>query len=156
MLISLFEPDIPQNTGSMLRLCACMGVPLHIIEPCGFVLDDKNLRRVAMDYAAMASVTRHISWQAFTAYKQQTGGRIILLSTRASSVYTEFAFRPDDMLLFGRESSGVPDYVREAADAAVRIPLVAGARSLNLVQAASMVLGEAMRQVGWWSKGVMG
>ena len=152
MLISLFEPDIPQNTGSMIRLCACMGVPLHIIEPCGFPLDDKRMRRVAMDYHELVSITRHVSWQKFLDFNQIQGGkRLVLLTTRGSQSFIDFAFRPDDILLFGRESSGVPDYVRETVDAGVKIPIQAGARSLNLAQAASMVLGEALRQTNGFS-----
>jgi tRNA (cytidine/uridine-2'-O-)-methyltransferase len=147
MLIALFEPDIPQNTGSMIRLAACLDVPLHIIEPCGFPFDDKRMRRVAMDYHEMAAVTRHRSWQAFLDdCKTNSKARLILLSTHATEPYTEFAFRKDDILLFGRESAGVPDYVRAAADAWTKIPLQKGVRSLNVAQAASMVLGEALRQ----------
>src|SRR5689334_12258691 len=98
MLLALFEPDIPQNTGSLIRLGGCMGVGLHIIEPCGFPLDDKRLRRVAMDYLDLATVQRHASWQRFLEFKQQTKSRLILLSTKATETYTEFAFRPDDIL----------------------------------------------------------
>lgn len=143
MLVVLFEPDIPQNTGSMIRLCACMGVDLDIIEPCGFPFDDKRLRRVAMDYYDAARITRHRSWDAFL---QARKGRLLLLSTHASEPYTQFSFAPDDMLLLGRESAGVPDYVRQKADAQLAIPVRAGLRSLNVSQAASMVLGEALRQ----------
>jgi len=144
MLIALFEPDIPQNTGSLIRLSACMGVPLHIIEPCGFPLDDKRMRRTAMDYYDLAAITRHASWQKFMA---QTSGRLVLMTTRAAQSYTEFAFAADDILLLGRESAGVPDEVRSAADAQIRIPMRPEARSLNVAMAASMVLGEALRQV---------
>ena len=147
MLIALFEPDIPQNTGSMVRLAACMGIPLHIIEPCGFPLEDKRLRRVALDYYDLATVTRHSSWQAFIdLYQIQGSNRLILLTTHATDTHTCFDFQPDDILLFGRESAGVPDYVRGAVDASVKIPMQTGARSLNLVQAASMIVGEALRQ----------
>ena len=147
MLMALFEPDIPQNTGSMLRLAACMGTPLHIIEPCGFPLEDKRLRRVSMDYYDLATLTRHRSWEAFMFYKQQQEGlRTILLTTHATQFHTDFHFLPNDVLLFGRESSGVPPHVRETVDAAVKIPMQANARSLNLVQAASRVVGEALRQ----------
>ena len=147
MLISLFEPDIPQNTGSMIRLCACFGVPLHIIEPCGFPFDDKRMRRVAMDYSDLIDLTRHSSWSRFLDHDQvRSGSRLVLLTTHGSQPLTDFTFQPDDILLFGRESSGVPDYVRDAAHARVRIPIREGARSLNLAQAASIVLGEALRQ----------
>ncbi len=143
MQLALFEPDIPQNTGSLIRLAACMGVPLHIIEPCGFPFDDKRMRRTAMDYFDLAQITRHTSWQKFAETKK---GRLILLTTRAEKSYAAFAFAPDDILLLGRESSGVPDHVREAADARIKIPIQKQARSLNVAQAASMVLGEALRQ----------
>ena len=146
MLIALFEPDIPQNTGSMVRLAACMSTPLHIIEPCGFPLDDKRLRRVSMDYYDLVALERHRSWEAFMLYKQQQSARTVLLTTHATQFHSDFQFQPNDILLFGSESSGVPQYVRETVDAAVKIPMKTGARSLNLVQAASMVVGEALRQ----------
>jgi len=147
MLIALFEPDIPQNTGSMIRLAACLNVPLHIIEPCGFPFDDKKLNRVAMDYHDKAVITRHISWNAFLNFRKSIpDGRLILLSTHATESYTDFAFRENDILLLGRESAGVPEHVRDAADARTKIPLQKGVRSLNVAQAASMVLGEALRQ----------
>ena len=146
MLLVLFEPDIPQNTGSMIRLAACMGMGLHIIEPCGFPLDDKRMRRVAMDYYDLALPVKHISWQAFLEWRGTR--RIILLTTRATQSYTDFRFQADDILLLGRESSGVPAEVHATADASVKIPVQAPARSLNLVQAASMVAGEALRQTG--------
>ena len=148
MNIALFEPDIPQNTGSLIRLAACMGVALSIIEPCGFPFDDKRLKRVALDYYGHAKVVRHISWQAFLEWRQKR--RVILLSTHAATPYTEFSFAPDDILLLGRESSGV----RDAADARINIPMQEGVRSLNVALAASMVLGEALRQTG--SGGVRG
>ena len=146
MLVALFEPDIAQNTGSIIRLCACMGASLHIIEPCGFPLDDKRMRRVAMDYYDLAVPVRHASWRQFLDFRQRAGGRIILLSSKASQPYTGFAFRTGDILLLGRESAGVPDDVHAAADARVCIPMQGGARSLNVALSASMVLGEAMRQ----------
>src|ERR1700753_2248199 len=126
MLMALFEPDIPQNTGSFIRLSACMGVGLHIIEPCGFPFDDKRLRRAAMDYYDLARIRRHRSWQAFLETRR---GRLVLLTTKATEDYTEFAFAPDDILLFGRESSGVPEYVREAVDASITVPMHKEARS---------------------------
>lgn len=147
MIIALFEPDIPQNTGSFIRLAACVNVPLHIIEPCGYPFDEKRLRRVALDYFDLASITRHQSWATFLDWRAASGnGRIILLSTRASENYTDFSFRPDDILLLGRESSGVPDEVFQKSDARVKIPMHKGARSLNVALAASMILGEALRQ----------
>lgn len=146
MNIVLFEPDIPQNTGSIIRLAACMGTALHIIEPCGFPFDDKRLRRVALDYYDLAEIIRHTSWEKFLVYKEATGGRLLLLSTKASQSYTGFTFAENDLLLFGRESSGVPGYVQDAADARLKIPMQNGARSLNVALAAGMVLGEALRQ----------
>lgn len=146
MDIALYQPDIPQNTGSLLRLCACMGTRLHIIEPCGFPLDDKKLRRVGMDYVDLATLIRHDSWEHFADTCQREGRRLLLLSTKASVDYTRFAYQNDDILLLGRESSGVPQAVHEAVDARLIIPMRQGARSLNVALAASMVLGEALRQ----------
>ena len=146
MRLVLFEPDIPQNTGTMMRLAACFGVGLDLIEPCGFVLDDRRLRRAAMDYTESLDFVRYRSWGAF---RDSAGaGRLVLLSTRASEPYTRFAFRPDDRLMVGRESAGVPEAVFEAADARVLIPLRPPARSLNVALAAALVLGEALRQTG--------
>lgn len=148
MNIVLYQPDIPQNTGSFIRLCACLGMPLHIIEPCGFVLDDKKLARVAMDYAAQITLVRHANFAAFLAFKQQAGdGRLILLTTKVAQPYTDCLYHPDDWLLLGRESSGVPENVHETVDLRVTIPMQGNARSLNVVNAASMVAGEALRQI---------
>ena len=146
MRLVLFEPDIPQNTGAMMRLAACLGVGLDLIEPCGFILDDRRLRRAAMDYAESLELVRHRSWQAFR--DSGGAGRLVLLSTRASEPYTRFVFRPDDRLMVGSESAGVPEAVFAAADARVRVPLCPPARSLNVALAAAMVLGEALRQSG--------
>ena len=146
MLLALFEPDIPQNTGSLIRLAACMDVGLHIIEPCGFAFDDKKLRRSVMDYYDLAKVTRHSSWQKFLDWNQTHKGRLVLLSTHATLPYTHHHFTENDILLLGSESSGVPEHVREAVDARITIPMHNGARSLNVALAASMVLGEALRQ----------
>ena len=146
MRLVLFEPDIPQNTGAMMRLAACFGVGLDLIEPCGFVLDDRRLRRAAMDYAESLQFVRHSSWQIYQ--ERRESGRLVLLTTRASEAYTRFAFRPDDRLMVGRESAGVPGAVFDAADARVLIPLRPPARSLNVALAAAMVLGEALRQTG--------
>ncbi len=144
MRLALYQPDIPQNTGAMLRLGACLGIGLDIIEPCGFVWDDKKLRRVAMDYIDHLNYARHSSWQAFL---DQVGSRrIILLTTKAATPYTSFAFRSDDILMVGRESAGVPDAVHDRADGRVIIPMAAGLRSLNVAMAAAMVVGEALRQ----------
>ena len=144
MRLALYEPDIPQNLGAFIRLSACLGVPLDIIEPCGFPVDDKRIRRAAMDYYDLANVVRHDSWQAFR--RSHAAGRLILLTTKANETFPDMAFRADDILLLGRESAGVPDDVHEAADVRLRIPLQKGARSLNVALAATMVLSEALRQ----------
>ncbi len=146
MRLSLYQPDIPQNLGSILRLCACLGVPLDIIEPCGFPLDAAKIRRSAMDYADAAEWRRHASWEAFL--QNRPPGRLILLSTKAATPYHRFAFAPSDTLLMGRESAGVPEEVHQAADARVLIPLASGMRSLNVAQAAAVALAEALRQTG--------
>ena len=146
MHIALFQPDIPQNTGTILRLGACLGVPVHIIEPTGFNWSEPRLRRSGLDYVESVDLRRHVSFDAFL--DAQTGGRLVLLTTRAEIAYTEFAFYPDDVLLLGRESGGVPDRVHETADARVRVPMARGMRSLNVAVAAAMVLGEGLRQTG--------
>lgn len=147
MRLVLFEPDIPQNAGSMMRLAACLGVGLDIVEPCGFILDDRRLRRAAMDYAESLELVRHRSW---TAYREVPApGRLVLLTTAvAAETLPRFAFRADDRLMVGRESAGVPPAVHDAVDARVRIPMAAGARSLNVALAAALALGEALRQTG--------
>lgn len=144
MRLALYQPDIPQNAGTLLRTAACLGIAVDVVEPCGFVLDDRRLRRAGMDYLQGVSLARHASWQAFLATR--TPGRIVLLTTRAETAYTDFAFRPDDTLLLGRESAGVPEFVHAAADARLVVPLRPGHRSLNVAIAAAMVLGEALRQ----------
>ncbi|MBV9549994.1 MAG: tRNA (cytidine(34)-2'-O)-methyltransferase [Alphaproteobacteria bacterium] len=144
MRLALFEPDIPQNAGALLRLGACLSVDVDIIEPAGFSLADRAIKRAGMDYLEMARLRRHASWQRFLADRGR--GRLVLLTTKAAQPYTGFAFAPDDILLVGRESAGVPAAVHEAADAHLRIPMAAGTRSLNVAQAAAMVLGEALRQ----------
>ena len=131
MRLALFEPDIPQNTGTLIRTAACLGVELDVIEPCGFVWSDKALKRSGMDYAALAAVTRHADWAAFQAARG-SGSRLILLTTGADMPYTAFDFAPGDTLLLGRESAGVPDKVHAAADARLLIPMAPGARSLNV------------------------
>ena len=147
--LALFEPDIPQNTGALLRLAACLAIPVDLIEPCGFLLDDKRLRRAALDYAASATICRHPSWRSFLA-KRALPSRLVLLTTHGSVPLQRFAFAADDTLLLGRESAGVPDFVHRAVAARVVIPLVAGARSLNVAMAAAIALGEALRQTGGW------
>ncbi len=187
MQLALYQPDIPQNVGSMFRLCACFGVPCHIIEPCGFAFDERRLRAVAMDYMDHVKYLRHASWEAFLkwmggiedgrmgrmeemkmrrmqehtstdsffssspvlpipASAHPSPPRLILLTSKTSTYHHQFAFRPDDILLMGRESAGVPDSVTAQCHASLRISMVAGVRSLNVVQAASIVLAEALRQ----------
>jgi tRNA (cytidine/uridine-2'-O-)-methyltransferase len=141
--LALYQPDIPQNAGSLMRLCACLGVAMDIIEPCGFLLSDRNFRRAGMDYLAGLDLTRHASWEAF---QKQRKNRLILLTTKTNIPYFDFAFTPSDTLLLGRESAGVPDEVHQAADVRLTIPMRAGMRSINVAQAAAMVLGEALRQ----------
>jgi tRNA (cytidine/uridine-2'-O-)-methyltransferase len=147
MRIALFEPDIPQNTGTILRLAACLGVEAHIIEPAGFPTSDRAFRRAGMDYLDRVSLQRHTSWQAFQAWRNAEGARLILFTTRASKSYLDHSFRRDDILLFGRESSGLPEKVHEAADVRLVIPMREGLRSLNVAMAAAMAVGEAMRQL---------
>ena len=144
MKLALYEPDIPQNTGALLRLAACLATPVSIIEPCGFVLSDRRLRRAGMDYLDNVDLTRHESWDAFLS---ATSGRLLLLTTRAATAYTQFAYQSGDTLLLGRESAGVPDDVHDAVDARILIPMAEGARSLNVAMAGAMVLGEALRQI---------
>ena len=146
MKLVLYQPDIPQNAGTLLRLGACLGVAVEVIEPCGFVWDDRRLRRAGMDYLAGVELTRHRSWQAYSALRQKRGERLVLLTTRGDRSYIDFAFAPGDALLLGRESAGVPEDVHAAADARLRIPLRQGQRSLNVAVAGAMVLGEALRQ----------
>jgi len=148
MRLALYEPDIPQNTGTILRLSACLGVAVDIVEPCGFVFDDRRLRRAGMDYLDAVDLTRHSSWNAYRIWRagSQRAGRLILLTTKGDTLYTAFSYAPSDTLLLGRESGGVPPEVREAADARLVIPMRPGLRSLNVAVAAAMVLGEALRQ----------
>ena len=148
MRLALYEPDIPQNTGALIRLGACLGVGLDIIEPAGFTFTAKELKRTAMDYATFADVVAHRSWPAYLELRQARAGRLVLLTTQAPLAYTRFAFKADDNLLLGRESAGVPEAVHEMADARIHVPMRATARSLNVAIAAAIVLGEALRQTG--------
>jgi tRNA (cytidine/uridine-2'-O-)-methyltransferase len=148
MRLALFQPDIPQNLGGAIRLAACLGVALDVIEPCGFPLSDRSLRRAAMDYAGACDVTRHDSWTRFEA--DRAPGRLVLLTTRGGEPIHSFAFRPDDILMVGRESAGVPNEVHDAADARLVIPTAPGTRSLNVVTAAAIALGEGLRQINAW------
>ena len=145
--LALYQPDIPQNCGTLLRLGACLGVPLDIIEPCGFVLSDRQLKRAGMDYIDLASLSRH---QDYAAFRQALPGRMLLLTTAGDCPYHAFSFKAGDTLLLGRESAGVPQEVHDEADARLVIPLQAGRRSLNVAVAGAMVLGEALRQTGGW------
>lgn len=151
MRLALFEPDIPPNTGTLLRLGFCLDVPVDIIEPCGFAWNDRALRRAGLDYLDAAEVVRHLSWADFLAARDPRS-RIILLTTKADLPYTEFVYRAGDILLVGRESGGVPEEVHHLADGRVTIPMVAGARSLNVAVAAAIVVGEALRQTRWGSE----
>lgn len=144
MRITLFQPDIPQNTGALFRLSTCLGVALDIIEPMGFILDDSRLKRAGMDYMQDADVTRHRSWEDFLQNKDE--GRLVLLSTKGGQSCHDFAFQPLDHLVLGRESKGAPEDVHDAADAVIRIPMVAGVRSLNMAMAAAIAVSEALRQ----------
>lgn len=146
MRLALFQPDIPQNAGALLRLAACLDVGVDVIEPCGFVWSDRHLRRAGMDYIERVDLVRHRSWATYAGARQAAAGRLVLLTTAAVIAHTEIAFRPDDTLMVGRESSGVPAAVHEAADARIRVPMAAGMRSLNVAMSAAIVLGEALRQ----------
>jgi tRNA (cytidine/uridine-2'-O-)-methyltransferase len=146
----LYQPDIPQNTGTMLRLCACLGVAAHLVEPAGFDASDRSFRRAGMDYLAQVDLARHVSWDAF----QQWRGvrRLILATTQAALPYTRFAFHQADLILVGRESSGAPEEVHAAATARITIPIAPGLRSLNVATAAAMILGEALRQTDGFAR----
>lgn len=145
MHLALYQPDIPQNTGAAMRLCACLGLTLDIIEPCGFLWNDKKIRRSGMDYTESVSLTRHTSWEKFCD-TYQGKQRIILMTTKASVPYHNIDFRADDILLAGRESAGVPDNVHDAADERIMIPMHAGQRSMNVINSASFILGYALPQ----------
>jgi tRNA (cytidine/uridine-2'-O-)-methyltransferase len=146
MQIALFQPDIPQNTGTILRLCACLDVEVHIIEPAGFPVSDRHFRRAGMDYLDMVSIIRHDSWSKFEQWRRDKGCRLVLFTTKGSRPYLDYRYGADDILLFGRESAGVPEAVAAAADARLVIPIRPGLRSLNVAMAVAMALGEALRQ----------
>lgn len=148
MRIALYEPDIAQNTGTILRLCACLGVEAHIIEPAGFPTADRAFRRAGMDYLDQVAIVRHACWQAFADWRKADGGRLVLLTTHSRLSYLDHAFQTGDIVLLGRESAGVPDKVHAAADARLTIPMRPGLRSLNVAVAAAMVTGEALRKTG--------
>jgi tRNA (cytidine/uridine-2'-O-)-methyltransferase len=148
--LALYQPDIPQNAGTLLRLAACLTIPAHIIEPAGFPVSDRAFRRAGMDYLDHVTLTRHAAWSAFESWRAATGRRLVLATTRAATPYTAFAFRPGDIVLIGRESAGVPEAVHAAADAAVAVPMAPALRSLNVAVAAAMIMGEALRQTNGW------
>lgn len=147
--IALYQPDIPGNTGTILRLAACLGMGVDIIEPAGFDISDRNLKRSGMDYLASVDLVRHVNWQAFETWRSTTSRRLVLASTKAAEPYVQHSFRDEDVLLFGRESAGVPDHVHGAADARVLVPMVEGHRSLNVAMSVAMIAGEALRQTAW-------
>lgn len=151
MKIALYQPDIPQNLGAMMRLCACMGVGLDIIEPCGFLWNERKIRQSALDYFDKIDLNKHQSWNHFFDLYQGTH-RIILMSTKSSAPYADFEFQENDILLAGQESAGVPQNVHESVSGRVCIPMEHGLRSLNIVNATSMILGEALRQTQWTMK----
>ena len=146
MKIALYEPDIPQNTATILRLCACLGVEAHLIGPAGFPMTDRAFRRAGMDYLDQVALTRHVSWAAFESWRRELDLRLILMSTQADASYLGCRYDTRDVILLGRESAGVPDTVHQAADLRVKIPMRGGMRSLNVALACAMVVGEALRQ----------
>lgn len=148
MRIALFQPDIPQNTGTILRLCACLGVEAHIVEPAGFPTSDRAFRRAGMDYLDQVQLVRHASFATFDAWRRERQCRLLLFSTKAAQSYLDHAYRKDDILMFGRESAGISDEAFAAADVKLLIPMRPGLRSINVAMAAAMALGEAMRQTG--------
>lgn len=152
MRIALYQPDIPQNTGTIIRLAACFGIPLDIVEPCGFILDDRLLKRSSMDYMSQVSLTRHHSWERFKKSEYLVSNRIILLTTKASICYTDITYNKNDILLMGRESAGVPDHVHSQVDERVLIPMNPNCRSLNIAISLSIVLGEALRQTNHYNQ----
>jgi tRNA (cytidine/uridine-2'-O-)-methyltransferase len=147
--IALYQPDIAGNTGTILRLAACLGLGVDIIEPAGFDISDRNLRRAGMDYIASVDLVRHVNWDQFEKWRAGTKRRLILASTKAAERYTNMAFRSDDILLFGRESAGVPDHVHDRADSRALIPMIEGQRSINIAMSVAMITGEALRQTAW-------
>ena len=148
MQLALYQPDIPQNTGTILRLCACLGILAHIIEPPGFPVTDRAFRRAGMDYLDQVALTRHGSFAAFEQWRRANGLALVLITTQAQRCYLDHAYQEQEVLLFGRESAGVPEAVHQAADTRLRIPMRETMRSLNVAMAAAMVAGEALRQTG--------
>lgn len=148
MRLALYQPDIPQNTGTILRTAACLGVAVDVIGPAGFDMSDRSLRRAGLDYLDHVDLTRHQSWEAFLMAHDAKDERLVLLTSHGAVSYTQFAFAPNDVLLLGRESAGVPQAVHDRADARLKIAMQGGLRSLNIAVAAAMVTGEALRQIG--------
>jgi tRNA (cytidine/uridine-2'-O-)-methyltransferase len=148
MRIALYQPDIPQNTGTILRLAACLGLEAHLIEPAGFPVSDRAFRRAGMDYLDRVALVRHASWDAFEGWRRAQGLRLVLFTTRSATPYLDHTFTPRDILLFGRESSGVPDEVHAAAEVRLKVPMRPDMRSLNVAMTCAMAVGEALRQVG--------
>jgi tRNA (cytidine/uridine-2'-O-)-methyltransferase len=153
MRIALYQPDIPQNTGTILRLAACLGIETHIVEPAGFAVSDRAFRRAGLDYLDQVALHRHVSWPAFEAWRRELRLRLILFTTSATLPYLDHAYSPDDILMFGREAAGVPTAVHQAADARLVIPMQPGLRSLNVALAAAIAVGEALRQTHGFAKG---
>lgn len=152
MRLALYQPDIPQNLGAALRLSACLGVPLDVIEPCGFPLTDASMKRAALDYGDKAAMTRHGSLALFRSAPERNDGRLVLVETDGAMSFQDFSFSTGDTVVLGRESAGSSGELYAAAEASVRIPMVRGLRSLNVINAAAIVLTEAMRQTGAWEK----
>ena len=152
MQLALFEPDIPQNAGTILRMAACFGAPVDIIEPCGFIFGDRQMRRAGMDYLDLVEIARYVSWAKFSESRANLAGRLVLLTTQAEQTHTDFQFKSDDCLILGRESAGVPDQVHDTVDALLRIPMKQNLRSLNVAISAAVVLGEALRQTSGFPK----
>ena len=147
MRIALFEPDIPQNTGNIFRLSACLGIPVDIIEPTGFIFDDKRFKRALMDYIKFINYKSHLDWKEFYQWSQENNFRLVLLTTKSKTKYTSFIFSEIDIIIFGRESAGVPDYVHNQVHERLTIPMQKGLRSLNISSSVAMVMGEASRQL---------
>ena len=147
MRIALFEPDIPQNTGNILRLSACLGIPVDIIEPTGFIFDDKRFKRALMDYIKFINYKRHLDWKNFYQWSKENNFRLILLTTKSKKKYTSFNFSELDIIIFGRESAGVPSYVHNQVNERLTIPMQKGLRSINISSAVAMVIGEASKQL---------
>ena len=147
MRIALFEPDIPQNAGNIFRLGACLGIPVDIIEPAGFVIDDKRLKRASMDYYDYLELKKHLSWKKFYEWSKDNSYRLVLLTTKSKKSYFDYKFQSNDIILFGRESAGVPDFVHNSVDERLTIPMIKGPRSINLSSSVAIVAGDMLRQL---------